>query len=99
MGFLIGNNLIAIEQGVGGHLSVSYPSNSTYYVACYNSIDVGQLVEEGATLGPVRVHYKPGIYSHIVKAKNEQSGDYYLHTESYESKAYSNGSDEYQLIV
>ena len=99
MGFLINNNLIAVEQGVGGHLSVSYPSNSTYYVACYNSIEVGQLVEEGVTLGPVRVHFEPGIYSHVVKAEKEQSGNYCLHTESHESTDYSDGSDEYQLIV
>ena len=78
---------------------MSYPSNSTYYVACYNSIEVGQLVEEGVTLGPVRVHYEPGIYSHVVKAEKEQSGDYCLHTESRKSTDYSDGSDEYQLIV
>ena len=42
------------------------------------------------------VHYEP---SHVVKAEKEQSRDYCLHTESYESTDYSDGSDEYQLIV
>ena len=100
MGFLVDNNLIAVEQEVGGHLSVSYPANSIYYVACYNNIDVGQLVEDGVTLGPVKIHYESGIYTHIiVKDMKEQSGDYCLHTESQESTDYSNGLDEYQLIV
>ena len=99
MGFLVDNNLIAVEQDVGEHLSVSYPANSIYYVACYNNIDVSQLVEDGVTLGPVKIHYEPGIYMRIVKAKKEQSGDYCLHTESYESTDFSNGLDEYQLIV
>ena len=31
MWFLVDNSLIAVEQDVGGHLSVSYPASSMYY--------------------------------------------------------------------
>ena len=99
MGFLIDNKLVAVEPDVGGHLSVSYPANPTYYVACYNSIDAGQLVEEGVALGPVKLDYEPGVSTHIVKAEQEQPGEYSLHTELYESTDYSNSLEEYQLVL
>ena len=63
--FLHDKGLIAVEPDVGGHLSVSYPANRTCYVACYNSIDAGQLVEEGVALGPVKLDYEPGGSTHI----------------------------------
>ena len=99
LGFIVDNSLIAVEQDVGGLLSVSYPANSTYYVACYHNIDVGELVEEGIVLEPVKLHYEPGTYSHIIKANKEQSGEYTIQHESHESTDYYTGLDEHQLTV
>ena len=47
MGFTVSNNIIAVEDSIGGEQETIYRVHPTYYVACYRNIVLGQFVDEG----------------------------------------------------
>ena len=47
MGFTVSNNIIAVEDSVGGEQETIYRVHPTYYVACYRNIVLDQFVDEG----------------------------------------------------
>ena len=78
MGFTVSNNLICAEQDVGGKQSTIFRVHPSYYVACYRNIQLGQLVDEGVTIGPLPVEYTGGVHKHTVQAYKDPSGNYFL---------------------
>ena len=62
MAFTVSNNIIAVEDDVGGQQEtiLLYRVHPTHYVACYRNIVLGQLVDEGVVIGPVEVKYEGG---------------------------------------
>ena len=78
MGFTVSNNLIAVEKEVGGQQSTIFRVHPSYYVACYRNIVLGQLVDEGVTIGPFELEYKGGVHKHTIQAYKDPSGNYYL---------------------
>jgi hypothetical protein len=79
MGFTASNNIIAVEDGVGGEQETIYRVHPTYYVACYRNIVLGQLVDEGVVIGPVEVKFSEGgTKSTKVVASKDAGGNYRL---------------------
>lgn len=78
MGFVLGGNLIAAEEDVGGQLKLSYPATSTFYVACYHKIVPGQLVNEGVAIGPIEFDFESTTNIHTIQAYKKTSGQYSL---------------------
>ena len=78
VGFTVSNNLIAAEQEVGGQQSTTFRVHPSYYVACYRNISLGQLVDQGVSIGPLMVEYTGGAHTHTIQAYKDPSGDYYL---------------------
>ena len=78
MGFTVSNNIIAVEDNVGGGQETIYRVHPTYYVACYRSIKLGQLVDAGIVIGPVEVKYEGGARKAKVAATKDASGNYHL---------------------
>ena len=60
MGFTINSNLVCSQEGVHANESVLFDVHPTYYVACYRSIQLGQLVDSDVVLGPVEVKFRDG---------------------------------------
>ena len=78
MGFTVSNNIIAVENDVGGEQETIYRVHPTYYVACYRNIVLGQLVDEAVVIGPVEVKYEGGNNSAKVVASKDAGGNYRL---------------------
>jgi hypothetical protein len=78
MGFTVSNNIIAVEDGVGGEQETIYRVHPTYYVACYRNIILGQLIDEGVVIGPVEVKFEGGAKSTKVVALKDAGGNYQL---------------------
>ena len=78
MGFTVNNNIIVVEDNVGGEQETMYRVHPEYYVACYRNIVLGQLVDEGVVIGPVEVKYEDGVKSMKVKATKGAGGNYRL---------------------
>ena len=60
MGFTEANNIIAIIPKVGSGYKVVFDVHPAYYVSLYRNIKLGQLVDSGIVLGPVKVEFKDG---------------------------------------
>ena len=78
MGFTLSNNIIAVEDNVGGQQETIYRVHPSYYVACYRNIVLGQLVDEAVVIGPVEVTYKDGANATKVVASKDAGGNYRL---------------------
>ena len=77
MGFTVSNNLIAIEKDVGGQQSTIFQVHPSYYIACGRNIVLGQLVDEGVTIGRFELYiYKGGVHKHTIQAYKDFSGNY-----------------------
>ena len=59
MGFTIDGSLIAVQNVCGGE-TIFFDVHPTYYVACYRSLQRGQLVDSVVALSPVEVKYEDG---------------------------------------
>ena len=59
MGFTIDGSLIAVQNVCGGE-TIFFDVHPTYYVACYRSLQKGQLVDSVVALSPVEVKYEDG---------------------------------------
>ena len=81
LGFLLDGSLIGVEKDVVGQEKLSYPMNSTYYVACYHDIEVGQPIGEGSVIGPVEMTFELGSSTYVVQACKHPSGVYLLTTQ------------------
>ncbi len=63
MGFTVDGSLITGSvQDVAGGESINFDVHPcpVYYVACYRSIEEGQVVDSGIEIGPVQVKYEEG---------------------------------------
>ena len=78
MGFTVDNNIVVVEDNVGGEQETFYRVHPEYYVACYRNIVLGQLVDEAVVIGPVEVKYEDGEKSMKVKATKDAGGNYRL---------------------
>ena len=78
MGFTLSNNIVAIENDVGGMQRTIFRVHPSYYVACYRNITHGQLVDEGVSFGPIEVRYEEGAHLSIVEAFKDAAGNYQL---------------------
>ena len=102
MGFAMDNKLIAAEQDVGGQMKMSYTANLTYYIACYHHIEVGQLVDEGVTIGPIKIDYESENCTHTIRIHKDYSGKYLLQhyrNETLEEPDNSNTLEKYKLVL
>lgn len=77
MGFTVGGNLACCQEGVHPNESVQFDVHPTYYVACYRSIKLGQLVDSDILLSPVEVKFRDGNTVMTVEAHMD-SGVYKL---------------------
>ena len=93
LGFVLDKTLIGVEKDVVGQEKVSYPMNSTYYVACYHDIEVGQPVSEGAVIGPVKLTFELGSSTHVLQACKHPSGVYSLRHHGNESNIFVDETD------
>ena len=80
MGFVIDNNIVAVERNVGGQLKVTYPANSTYYIACHNNIVPGQQVDNCAVhvLKPIKSEFTEEFCTLSVAVLKDPKGNYQL---------------------
>ena len=78
MGFTLSNNIIAVEDNVGGKQETIYRVHPTYYVACYRNIVLGQMVDEGVVIGPAEVKYEGGAKQMTVEASKDAAGNYHI---------------------
>lgn len=67
MGFTINGSLVAVQSVSGGE-TINFDVHPSYYVACYRSIQRGQLVDSGIEIGPVKVEYPMGYTKCEVEA-------------------------------
>ena len=69
MGYTFSDSLDAVEQDVGGEQEVMFRESPTYHIACYHSMEAGQLVDsEKAAIGPVKVDYSSSAPIHTALA-------------------------------
>ena len=85
LGFVVDNNIVAVEQSVGGQLKVTYPAKSTYYIACHHNVVSGQQVENGVVLGPIKLEFKEGFCTRIIEVQKDLVGNYQLQSLENES--------------
>ena len=78
MGFTVSNNIIAVQDDVGGNQETIYRVHPTYYVACYRHIVLGQLVDTGVVIGPCEVKYEGGARVAKMLASKDAAGNYHL---------------------
>ena len=78
LGFIMGNNIVAVEQNVGGQLKVTCPAKSTYYIACHNNIIPGQQIDTCAVLKPMKLEFTKGSYTHSIIVQKDPEGNYQL---------------------
>jgi hypothetical protein len=78
MGFTLGGNILCAESNVGGLQETIYRVHPTYFVACYRNIVLGQMVDEGVVIGPVKVKYEDGAHEMTVEASKDPAGNYHL---------------------
>ena len=78
MGFTVSDNILAVQDNVGGQEETIYRVHPTYYVACYRDISLGQLVDSGVAIGPVEVMYEAGATTATVEASKDAAGNYRL---------------------
>ena len=68
MGFTVGGNIVACQNGVHPNEGVLFDVHPTYYVALYRNKVLGQLVDSGIVLGPVEVKFDEGVTKMKVEA-------------------------------
>ena len=78
LGFVMDNNIVAVERNVGGQLKVTYLAKSTYYIACHNNIVPGQQVDTCAVLKPMKLEFTEGSYTHSIVVQKDPEGNYQL---------------------
>ena len=78
LGFVMDNNIVAVERNVGGQLKVTYLAKSTYYIACHNNIVPGQQVDTCAVLKPMKLEFIRGSYTHSIVVQKDPEGNYQL---------------------
>lgn len=81
MGLMVGDNLAVVQEVVHANESVNFDVHPTYYVACYRSIELGDLVDSDVQLGPVKVEFENGETTMKVVAYID-AGVYKLKAES-----------------
>ena len=82
MSFTVSDNIIAVQDDVGGNEETIFRVHPTYFVSCYRNIVLGQLVDSGVVIGPVEVKYEAGTRSAKVVASKDAAGNYRLKVES-----------------
>ena len=79
LGFVIDNNIVAVEQNVGGQLKVTYPAKrSLYHITCHRHIVPGQQVDNCAVLNPVKLEFTEESYIHSIVIQKDPEGNYHL---------------------
>ena len=78
LGFVMDNNIVAVERKVGLQLKVTYLAKSTYYIACHNNIVPGQQVDTCAVLKPMKLEFTRGSYTHSIVVQKDPEGNYQL---------------------
>ena len=78
LGFTVCDNIIAVQDNVGGNENTEYRVHHKYYVVCYRDIVLGQLVDSTVVLGPVEVNYEGGARTARVVASKDATGNYHL---------------------
>ena len=81
MGFTASNNIIAVQDDVGGSEETIFRVHPSYYVACYRNIVLGQLVDSGVAIGPVEVKYEAGARVAKILASEDAGGNFRLSVE------------------
>ena len=79
LGFVIDNNIVAVEQNVGGQLKVTYPAKrSLYHITCHRHILPGQQVDNCAALNPIKLEFTEGSHIHSIVIQKDPKGNYHL---------------------
>ena len=81
MGFTASNSMIGVQDDVAGNEETIFRVHPTYYVACYRNIVVGQLVDSGVAIGPVKVKYEAGARIAKILVSENAGGNFRLSVE------------------
>ena len=97
LGFVMDNNIVAVEQNVGGQLKVTYPAKRSLYIACHRHIVPGQQVDNCAVLNPIKLEFTEESYIHTIVIQKDPEGNYRLQsleTKTLPQKSIGNEEDE-----
>ena len=82
LGFTHSGNIAAIINEVSSNQEVVYGLQPTYHIACYHDIVLGQPVDEGIAMGPVKVKYDAGVHTVTIVMLKNRTGNYQLQLKS-----------------
>ena len=74
MGFAVDGNLIAVTSARGNQ-TANFIIHPTYYVALYRSVKLGNLVDSGLEVGPVKVEFTNGNTKAVVECISQGGRD------------------------